>query len=426
MRNVFPSLFTLSFFLSCSIPCLQAETDKDMISNKSETSVSNKSEINPASKLEPFTGKVTKNRVRLRLQSNYEGPVLREFNRNDLVLILGETDDFYAIQPPLDFPGFVFRTYVLDNVIEGNRVNVRLKPDLEAPVIAQLKSGDRVEGHVASANNKWLEIKLPDNARFYVAKEYIEKAGDVNFKARFERKKEEIYHLLNTTDTLSQAEMKKPFDQIMINGLKANYQHIIFDHPDFPDAGVKAKEALAALQEAYTIKKLDYLESQARASSSTVETNKKLAAEVQAHKNKISHLEQEIENGRQFASIDKIVTSNRPSQMPLNMSIWLPVEESLFNNWLQTHGRSHPQEFYDEQKQQGFVLKGIIDTYNRPVKNKPGDYMLLNSASKLPVAFLYSTHINLQSYVGHEVSIVVSPRDNHKFAFPAYFVLTLE
>jgi hypothetical protein len=108
------------------------------------------------------------------------------------------------------------------------------------------------------------------------------------------------------------------------------------------------------------------------------------------------------------------------------MSNWLPVEENLFKAWSLQTGKRHPQEFYEEQKQQSFVLRGIIDPYTRPIKNKPGDYMLLNTISKLPVAFLYSTHINLQDYVGHEVSVMVSPRNNNNFAFPAYFVLTLE
>jgi hypothetical protein len=382
-----------------------------------------------AAKFQPFTGKIIKNKVRMRLQSTYDGAVLRELNRNDLVIVLGETEDFYAVQPPADFRAYVFRTYVLDNVIEGNRVNVRLKPELEAPVVAQLNSGDRVEGTVHSANNKWLEIKIPETARFYIAKEYIEKAGDAGFKARLERKHDEAYHLLNTTEAVSKAEMQKPFEQINIEGIKANYQHVIFDYPEFPDASNRAKEALAALQEAYTAKKLAYLENQSRTSSSTIETNKKLAAELQAQKNKVTHLEQQIEQSRQLSDQPIILAptaSHKSKQLPVNMATWLPIEENLFSTWSQQTGNQNPRDFYEQQKQQGIVLRGVIDPYTRPVKNKPGDYMLLNTASKLPIAFLYSTHLNLQDYVGHEISIVVSPRTNNNFAFPAYFVLTLE
>lgn len=429
MGNISP-LLTLSIFFSWMAFCLQAETQGEAISAPKKPE-NHFSILSVPAKFEPFTGKITKSKVRLRLQPNYEGPVLRELNRNDYIVVLGETDDFYAIQPPADLRGYVFRMYVLDDVIEGDRVNIRLKPDREATIIAQLKAGDRVEGTLASTNSKWLEIKLPNTTRFYIAKEYVEEVGDVGFKERLDKKRNAAYDLLNTTDAMSKAEIQKPFDQMAITGIKANYQHIINDYPEFPEIIARAKESLTAIQEAYTAKKVAYLEEKSRLSSSTIEVNKKLNAELQAHKSKINRLEQQIEQNRQFVTVAQPVIEAHASikkshQSPINIATWLPVEEGLFNAWSQQTGRHTPQEFYEEQKQQGFVLKGIIDPYTRSIKNKPGDYMLLNSASKLPVAFLYSTHINLQDYVGHEVSIIVSPRNNNNFAFPAYFVLTLE
>jgi hypothetical protein len=406
----------------------EIETKTPLISKKSETRAAPSSVV---AKFEPFTGKIIKNKVRLRLQANYEGPVVRELNHHDYVVVLGENDDFYAVQPPSDIHGYVFRTYILDNVVEGDRVNIRLQPDREATIVSQLKAGDRVVGSVASANNKWLEIALPSTTRFYIAKEYVEKVGDAGFKERLDNRRQAAYDLLNTTDAMSKAELQKPFDQMGIAGIKANYQHIINDYSEFSDIITQAKESLTAIQDAYTAKKLVYLEEQSQASSSTIETNKKLNAELEAQKNKISHLEQQIEQNRQVATvmqptIETLHNVKKPHQLPVNMSIWIPTEENLFNAWSRQSGKHTPQEFYEEQKQQGFVLQGIVDPYTRTVKNKPGDYMLINTASKLPIAFLYSTHINLQDYVGHEVSILVSPRNNNNFAFPAYFVLTIE
>lgn len=432
MKNVSPSLFALAIFLSYA-PGLQAETETREQARSALQKSDNRSPAVPptvASHFEPFTGKIIKNKVRLRLQSNYDSPVLRELNRNDLIIVLGETEDFYAIQPPSDLRGYVFRSYVLDNVVEGDRVNVRLQPDRESTIVAQLKAGERIESVISSTNNKWLEIKLPDTTHFYIAKEYVEKAGDVGFKQRLDKKRDAAYDLLKATDAMSKAETQKPFDQMSITGIKANYQHIINDYAEFSEATAKAKESLIALQDAYTAKKVAYLEEQSRASSSTIEANKKLSAELQAHKNKINNLELQIEQSRQFATVAQPIletpTPKKSAQLPINMSSWLPVEESLFNAWSLQTGKRTPQDFYEEQKQQSFVLKGIIDPYTRPIKNKPGDYMLLNTTSKLPIAFLYSTHINLQDYVGHEVSLMVIPRNNNNFAFPAYFVLTLE
>ncbi|MGD0665819.1 MAG: hypothetical protein ABSA17_08880, partial [Rhabdochlamydiaceae bacterium] len=74
--------------------------------------------------------------------------------------------------------------------------------------------------------------------------------------------------------------------------------------------------------------------------------------------------------------------------------------------------------------QAGVILTGIVEPYASMVKHKPGDYVLKDK--DLPKAYLYSTQVNLQEYVGKKVSILVVPRSNNNFAFPAYFVLSVE
>jgi hypothetical protein len=233
--------------------------------------------------------------------------------------------------------------------------------------------------------------------------------------------------LLNTTEGVAKAEMQKQFDQINIEGIKTNYHHLMKDYAEFPEVGTQAKEALSTLLETYTTRKLAYLETQTRNSANTVEANKKLAAELQAQKSKVNQLEQQIEQNKQVASAAPVQPQgSKQGQLPSNMAAWIPFEESLMAGWSQQTGKHSPRDFYEEQKKEAFILKGIVDPYNRPVKNRPGDYMLVNSNSKLPIAFLYSTLINLQDYVGHEVALTVVPRANNHFAFPAYFVLHLE
>lgn len=430
------SLLALTMCFSCTTNWLSAETKNEApATQKTAATPKKKSELKDDSpiavKFESFTGRVTKGKVRLRVQPNYEGPVLREVNRNDLVIVTGENDEFYAIQPPADILGYVFRTYVLDNIVEGDRVNVRLHPNREATIVAQLKTGDHINGVVAQANNKWLEIKLPEATRFYIAKEYIEKVGDAGFKARLDKKQQAASDLLNTTNEMSKVELQKPFEQTSITGIQANYQHIINDYPEFPEIIAEAKESLATTQKAFTDKKIAYLEEQSRLSSSAVEANKHLNAELEAHRSKITQLEQQIEQNRYLLPTsqsidDSYVYEKRINRLPMNMSSWIPTEEALFQAWAHQTGKCNPQEFYAAQSQQGFTMRGVIDPYTRPIKNKPGDYMLINATSKLPIAFLYSTTVNLQDHVGHEVTIFVIPRENNNFAFPAYFVMKIE
>jgi SH3-like domain-containing protein len=415
MKKLFLSV--CSILLCLSLSEVQAESTPP-----SSTQVSSPDQV----AFEPFTGKIKKNKVRLRLQPTYDSQVLRDFKKNDLIVVVGETDDFYAIQPLNDMRAYIFRTFVLDNVVEGHRVNTRLKPELDAPVVAQLNSGDRVEGKVNINNPKWLEIKIPEQTRFYIAKEYVEKYGDAGLRDRLEKKQQEGYQLLRTTEAVSQAEMQKPFNQINLEGIQANYKHLLLDFPEFPEISQKAKDLQVTLLDAYTEKKVAYLEDKAKDSitAAALEAkNRQLQAELQNQKSKVARLEQKIDKE---TSTIAIVTTPKPSGLPLNMTAWMPIEEQLFNAWAKQTGRHDPNVFYRDQKQAAFKIRGIIEKYNHPGKKKPGDYMLVNSVTKFPIAYLYSTIVNLQNYVGHEVSILVSNRSNNKYAFLAYFVLSVE
>ena len=101
--------------------------------------------IIPAHPFSSFTGKVTAKKVRVRALPNLESHVIKELARNEMIVVVGENENFWAIEPPSNTKAYVFRSYIIDNIVEANRVNVRLAPDTESPVIAQLNAGDRVD-----------------------------------------------------------------------------------------------------------------------------------------------------------------------------------------------------------------------------------------------------------------------------------------
>jgi hypothetical protein len=92
--------------------------------------------------------------------------------------------------------------------------------------------------------------------------------------------------------------------------------------------------------------------------------------------------------------------------------------------WTAFHSGKKIYVFYAEQKANASVLTGTVEAYPNPVKNRPGDFIL--KGSEAPIAYLYSTAINLEKYVGKQVTILAAPRPNNHFAFPAYFVLNVE
>ncbi len=207
-----------------------------------------------------FTGKVKRTKVRMRTNADLESKVVKELSRNDLLIVTGEKGDFYAVEPPAGTKAYVFRSFVLDGVVEGNRVNVRLEPSLEAPVIAHLNSGDRIKGMVSSINNKWYEISPPANAHFYVSKEYVESIGGPEVKVQIDKRKTAAEQLLDSAGLLTKSEMQRPFAEISLDRIKHNYEVVIGDYADFPDLVEKAKDSLAAVQEDYMQKRIAYLE----------------------------------------------------------------------------------------------------------------------------------------------------------------------
>lgn len=377
-----------------------------------------------------FTGRTVKNKVRIRLQPTLDAPILREINKGDLFVVVGETDDFYAVKAPADIKGYIFRTYVLDNIVEGNRVNVRLEPSLEAPIIAQLNAGDKVGGQISTQNNKWMEITPPDSTRFFIAKEYVEKIGDAGLKVVLDRKREEGTQLLNSTFAASQNELRKPWNQINLDGINKNLNQIIKDYSDFPQLQSKAKELLTMIQDSYFQKKITYLEALAKNTDLINAQNKELSNKAAAQEQRISELEQ---NNKPASATDSNSALTPPPSYSNNnenagdkMNSWLPVENQLYENWSEMHENQPISAFYDDQTQNATTIKGIIQFYDRSVRNKPGDYVLLNPTTRIPIAYLYSTQINLQQYVGKEVMVQVAPRDNKNFAYPAYFVLSVK
>ena len=339
----------------------------------------------------PFTGKVRGRKVRLRLHPELDGPVLREVGKGEFISIVGEKGDFWAVEPLLDTKAYIFRSFVLDNTVEVNRVNVRLEPNLDSAIIAHLNTGDRVEGTVHPDNNKWLEITPPSSVRFYIAKEFVENVGGPEVKREFELRKSKVKDLLETTALLAKAELHKSFPEIDLERIDRSCNLIIQDYKDFPDYVELAKNELSSIKEAYLLKKIEHLENRAAVSEES------------------------------FAAEDAMDAGKKGEGTTDKMKLWDPIEESLYLTWARLNEDRTMHEYYDEQKLNSIVLTGIVESYMAAVKNKPGSHVIRDERD-LPVAYIYSTHINLDQYIGKKISFVASLRPNNNFAFPAYFI----
>jgi uncharacterized protein YgiM (DUF1202 family) len=340
-----------------------------------------------------FTGKVKGKKVRLRLKADVDSQVISELNKNDLLTVVGEKGDFWAVQPPAGIKAYVFRSFILDNVVEGKHVNVRLEPSTDAPIIGHLNTGDKIQGTLCAANNKWLEIAPPAQTRFYIAKEYLQNIGGPEVKAQADKRHQTVEQLLESAATLGKAELRKAYDEMDIDRVLHTYKTVVNEYTDFPEFVEKAKEQQIALQEAYVQKRLAHLETKSSVKEEKSSSKKHETASVEVN------------------ATDK-------------MKMWEPIEEALYLSWSNMHDDKTLEQFYDEQALSAVPLTGILEAYSSPVKNKPGDFIIRDK--DLPIAYVYSTKINLQHLVGKKVTLLGAPRSNNNFAFPAYFVIGQE
>lgn len=355
---------------------------------------------NPPSSIknsDPFTGRVTRNKVRLRAGADLNSPVLLELEQSALLEVTGEEDSFYAVKPPKELKAYVYRTYVLDNVVDGAHVNVRAEPALEAPVIAQLNKGDRVDGKISAQNSKWLEIALPPTSRFFVSKEFVERAGPADMLVKMQARREEAARLINNAFANSQMELQKPLDEARLEPAIAELNRVMTQYQDVPAEVSRAKNYLASIQASYQQKR-------------------DLA--------KTSGEEQETLTQPQSENLAGAPSFVQEPHALEAMSNWLPKEAAFFETWLAEHPNQTMDDFYAEQRRDAVQLKGMVQPYTRPVKNKPGNFLLVSHLDSQPIAFLYSTQVDLTQKAGQVVSLVGCPRPSNHFAFPAFFVVS--
>lgn len=398
--------------LLASFSCVLSQASADMPEQTQNQNTQNQS----SKRFESFTGKITGHNVRMRLHPSLDAQVFKELDKDELVLVTGVSDDFYACMPPKDLKAYIFRTYVLDGVVEGSNVFVRLGPDRTSPSIAQLNSGDVVKGTISTQNNKWLQIDLPEDVRFYVAKDYVQKAGGVEFFAQQEQRKLDAAKTLADLEAELNNELDKPFQRIQLASISQRLNQFIRDHKDMPQAVSQAEALIAHMQQLYLTRGVALgEEAPAAVAPQTPEAPKTEAPKTEAPKSEAS----KAQKAQPEASLP-------PSAKPITTLSWQENENNFIANLIASGKADSSESYYQNELVNDNTLHGTIKHYNSFLSTRPGDFVLLNLKTNLPIAYLYSTKEDLSAWINKPVTIWVSERPNNNFAFPAYFVLQVE
>lgn len=394
---MFSFLFAVSTVVAAPVEPIQ-EPVAPLVEEPSDTPVKESPK-----KIEPFTGMVTGTKVRMRLQPSLDSLILKELTHGDLLIITGETEDFYAVMPEKSMKGYIYRAYVLDNIVEANNVNLRLDADLQSPIITQLSQGSKVQGTVSHKNNKWLAVDLPEDVRFYIAKNYIKDVGNVSFYTRAQAKREHAKTRLSDLEAAITAELQKPFPDICLAENVNELKLLAEQNKDLPEYSEKALALVKSTEEQYL----------------------QLSQAYQIKHKAIAEAPQE-------KPVETTPAQTTPQPQPSSTarpSVSFPLEQQeakLIAQAMEAGNAPTKEAFYANEKRGAEELYGQLIPYSRAVKNRPGDFIIVDPKTKVPLAYLYSTRIDLGPYAGQTVNLVVTKRSNHNFALPAYFVLEVQ
>ncbi|MEG0287192.1 MAG: hypothetical protein RR599_00765 [Victivallaceae bacterium] len=355
-----------------------------------------------------FTGMVKKDKVRLRISPHTNGFIVRELPQGEFLSVIGETGDFYIVKPHDIVSGYIFKAFTSNSSVDGEKVNIRLFPDISSPILTKLNKGTTIKEKALTPCGKWIEIRLPEECKFYVSKDYIEHKGSIELYDRIEKQKNIAMDLIDKAVSFSLTELDKPLEQI---NLETIYHKISLakgaEFVDIPGISDRIEQVLNDIQTSYLRKKE---EEKSIANS----INESLLKERPTSE---SNLSKHIRRKQQRLDSETIKTHEMQ-------------ENNLFELWTAVQGLSISEtsieKFYErELEAKGCVLKGTIERYSYVVANAPGEFIVKNEKGHT-TAFLYSTNEDLSKWSGKNVKMVAVPRNNHFFAFPAYFIHSVE
>lgn len=331
--------------------------------------------------------KIRGSKVRMRQKPTLDSPIIRQMQNGEALFVGNEVEGFTEIFPSIGQKAYVFRTYILDNQVEGKKVNVRLAPSLKAPIVAQLSQGDKVEGQVCSSSRKWLEIDMPLSARFYIYSKYLELITEQEYQS-----------------IATKAESALPKNDLAV--ASANRENSdTFKTSQKTAQNTSQKTAQAAFQET---------------SRETLKETQKAASK----KNDTSLISSNSQPARSGRSDISDVASSVASSASSNGTSWNEIENQYFETWKQSHPSSTISDYEQSQILAAHEKSGLLTPYDSKVQNPPGDYLLeLSSGGKI---FLYSHKIDLSAYVGQQVRLLVLKRTSADFAWPAFVVVDIQ
>ncbi|MBN2097252.1 MAG: SH3 domain-containing protein [Candidatus Omnitrophica bacterium] len=120
----------------------------------------------------PAYAVVLKDKVNIRAGAGPNFEILGQADKNEELAVAGATYDWYKVKLPEDARCYVHRDYIRDNVAQADKLRLRAGCGLNYNVLGMIKQGERVQ--VIGQEGDWLRIVPPENCFGWIKKDCLE------------------------------------------------------------------------------------------------------------------------------------------------------------------------------------------------------------------------------------------------------------
>jgi len=120
---------------------------------------------------EPVQVTVQGDRVNLRAQPKLEAEVAGQVNDGETLTVRGAEGEWVEVEPPSRVDVWVHRDFVRDGVVQVSNLQVRAGPGINYSRVGMVNKGDKVE--VRGEFGEWLKIAPPPGTTLWVSRPYV-------------------------------------------------------------------------------------------------------------------------------------------------------------------------------------------------------------------------------------------------------------
>lgn len=127
----------------------------------------------------PFMGRVKAKDINLRVDSTVSAPVICQLREGDRLEVVAELYEWYKVRLPKYAPAYIHKDLVVlvntnTATVIKDKINIRLLPGESAPIIGRLAMGEAV--NILEFRRDWYKIQPTQNSFGWINKKFVEKS----------------------------------------------------------------------------------------------------------------------------------------------------------------------------------------------------------------------------------------------------------